>query len=222
MSNPIYKDFNMYLKNPLFRSLLRYVIAGEMEDMKKAYRLVFSEFGKDTEKAAEAIWRGKDIPPYDAIGYERIGKKTIENIFDTLDHRNTGTTKTTIRKRLITDVLDYIARGSSLHMTDLGAPTKLDINKIPIFKTILREKLHKRYQGIPGTVNEVHSVLNKAMIDQELRGILANPNMYSRIMGEGLQTLPPGSPQSKLSSEYVNILPMNLRVVLKYIDSFEN
>lgn len=212
----------MHIKNPIFRSLLRYVIAGEMEDMKKAYRLVISEFGKDTEKAAEAIWRGKDAPPYSAIGYDRIGKKTIDSIFDTLSYRHTGTSKTTIRKRLITDVLDYIAHGSSLHMTELGTPSREDINKIKPFKKDLLEKLYAKYRGQLGTITEVHSVLNKAMIDQELREVLANPNMYNRIMGDSLQTLPPGSPQSKFSSEYVGNMPMNLRVVLKYIDSFEN
>lgn len=199
----------MSLKNPIFRALLRYVIAGDLQDMKKAYRLVFSEFGKNTEKASEAIWRSKDTPPYNAIGYDRVGKNTVKNICDVAQSTS------------LPVILDYIKRGSVLHTTEVDIGSGSDLNKLKTFKRSINDKLYRRYGQKSLTVDEIYNVLNIARIDQELQEIIANPNMYARVM-EDTQTKSPGYAQSKFSSEYASILPTNLRVVLKYIDSFEN
>jgi hypothetical protein len=210
----------MLLKNASFRSFLRYVIASDISDMKKAYRLVFSQFGKDTEKASEAIWKWKDTQPYSAIGFDRISKKTITTIFDLIKNKS-DTADVTVRKQFLTDILEYIQRGSALHTTEVDIESETDINRIKRFKNNINAKLYKRYKGQQFTVNEIYNILNKARIDQDLQEILNNPTMYARIM-EDTTTKAPGYPQGKFSSEYISTLPMNLRVVLRYIDSFEN
>lgn len=199
----------MSLRNPLFRSLIRCVIAGDLQDMKKAYRLVFSEFGKNTEKASEAIWRGKDTPPYNAIGFDRISKNTVKNVCEVA------------QSTVFSDILDYIKRGSVLHMTEVDIGSGSDINKLKTFKRSINEKLYREHGYKSLTVDAMYTILNVARIDQELQEIIANPNMYARIMDD-TQTKSPGYPQGKFSSEYSSIVPMNMRVVLRYIDSFEN
>jgi hypothetical protein len=202
----------MSLNNPVFRTLLRSIVANVLEDMKKGYRSLFSQFGKNIDKAAEYLWKNKELSMYKPIGYDRLSKKQIEDIYGIIADDMGGDEKT---PPSMASMLKYIQEESSAHTTEED-PRMLKRFSKPIYN-----KLMSRYQHQQFTVDQFYSILNIAAIEQQLEEIVNNPSMFDRVMGQSSYAAP-GSPYGKLASDYRHIMSQNLRVLLKYVDSFEN
>ena len=202
----------MDLKNPIFRRVFRAIIAALMDEEREAFRLLIKQFGLDLNKVVEVgkyIWKNRKTPPMNSIGYEDVPIKIIREIADNLKGRNSALT--------FNNFFSYFKGG-----LERTIPSKGMLSQREILPTLLLDKLNKEYENkgeIPGSnLAEVYDAVNSSFKSKDYLELINNKEMQRRI-SEGMQF---GEHNIKSASTYDSIIRKQMRVVLRYIDSFEN
>lgn len=223
----------MYLENPVFRKLVRAVIASIFDEGKRAWNEVIKKFGLDLNKAMEAgvfIWENRGVKPFSILGDEEISSKAIDNIFTKLVHANKPVTMGNI---LIASREQDFEKGTS------NVPPKLpDILIKKLIEKHERDDLSSRAKQIYNDINSAYKAKSYLQIvgdknTQQKLGLIPGGPGYSKVplkdvldkRTEGYEG--PEIPEYKnLPKKYANLFQPSrqrqLNVILRYIDSFES
>jgi len=158
------------LKNPVYRQLLRFVVASQIEDMRRAWQEIIKKFGLKYDKAMDVgkfIMQNKDKPPYEAIGHEEVTRDiAIE-----------------VAKRLSESSGDY-----NTTLKDLN--TILSIKPLP--RSLQVELLDNYlFNQASWNINTFHNFLNELYKAKSYSEIVNNPEMQKRLISEPKEYIGP-------------------------------
>lgn len=82
----------MSLGNPIFRQLVRLIIAGRFENAKDAYRFLLWKFSNNSEKAARFMWESRNAEPFKDVGGEIVTMQTVQDLYELAKRYGTNVT----------------------------------------------------------------------------------------------------------------------------------
>jgi hypothetical protein len=198
----------MDLKNPIIRKVFRAIIAALMDEEREAFRLLIKQFGLDFNKTIEVgkyIWSNRNKPPFNSIGYEEVPLKIIREIAENLKGKNSALT--------FNNFFSYFKGGLGITIPSRGI-----LSQREVLPTLLLNKLNKEYENkseiLEGNFAEAYDAVNSAFKSKDYLELINNKEMQKRVFE--------GVPFKKSANAYDSIIRKQMRVLMRYVDSFEN
>ena len=211
----------MSLNNPIFRQLLRSIVAGFLEQAKDAYKKLIFKFGDNVEAAARFMWGNRDKDPFKLIGGEEIARQTTKDIYEIISKDEL---EAVTMPKVFAFVSTLARQQSGPIPPDMPASRFVALkNTFKNFPPKMEHKLITQFKNQPLTEQKLYDVLNIARNEIKYAKMYSDMSILEKSEKRpGATTTTSPSPMDivygKNASTSANL--MQLKVVLNYIDSF--
>jgi hypothetical protein len=209
----------MSLENPLFRQLVRIIIAGILETGKDAYKMLFWKFGQNIKEAARFMWENRNRDPFKQIGGEEVPMATAQSLYQLVKRIATNAYDSEIVNMAKTFVL--LNSRTAQMPTDLGKELYTSLQNLQrTFRNvppIVRNDLMTQRGNL--TEEQFYNTINIATKEIQYAQALHNRAFLEKEERQPGSAAPtPVSPTGMLYGKEASVF-RNLNIVLAYIDS---
>ena len=210
----------MPLNNPLFRQLLRCIVAGFLEQAKDAYKKLIFKFGDNIEAAAKFMWENRDKDPFKLIGGEEIARQTVKDMYEIVAKDEL---ETVTLPKIFAFMSTLTRQQSGPIPPDLPASRFVALkNTFRNFPPKMEHKLITQFKNKVITEQELYDILNIARNQLKYEKAYHDQNIFQKSEKRpGATQVTPASPMDIVYNKYAStsVGTGRLEVVLKYIDS---